>query len=609
VNDPLEADPLARELEALLVKTRGLRMDARVSAFMRPDPPTLPHGATLADAIEVMVSHRIDGVPIVNDQGALVGLMTKTLALREINQRGRGDAPVRAIMKTDPLVARPGDDISTLIAANVGSLPVVDAGRVVGIVTLSDTIRAYFSSLLDVKALKEELAGTIASSFDGIYLTDASGRVLQANEAFTRITGMAREELLGFTMDELVSRGVFKQPLDLSALQQGQTVTISQEVRTGKEILVTSNPIRDEGGRLLRVVHNVRDMTELNSLRDQLEKAEGLSHHYKEQLDRIRGAGRYLAKSKRSRDLVALVMRLSQVDVTVLVLGESGVGKEMIAEMLHENSPRRDKPLIAVNCAAIPETLLESELFGYEAGAFTGADKRGKAGMFELAHGGTIFFDEIGEMPLHLQSKLLRVIQQRIITRLGGSRAQQVDVRIIAASNSNLAEMVERDAFRKDLFYRLNVVPVVIPPLRERREEIPDFVFHFTTLFNRKYRLNRRFDERAIQRFMAYDWPGNVRELQNTVERAVLTSPEDIIRDVDFLGNAGAVETARPESDPAQLDLRAALTATERDLIERALASWGTTRKAAAALGLSQPTLVRKMAACGIQGKKSALRH
>jgi PAS domain S-box-containing protein len=179
-------------------------------------------------------------------------------------------------MKTDPLVARPSDDISTLIAANVGSLPVIDAGRVVGIVTLSDTIRAYFSSLLDVKALMEELAGIIASSFDGIYLTDASGRVLQANEAFTRITGMAREELLGFTMDELVARGVFKQPLDLSALQRGQTVTISQEVRTGKEILVTSNPIRDEGGRLLRVVHNVRDMTELNSLRDQLEKAEGL---------------------------------------------------------------------------------------------------------------------------------------------------------------------------------------------------------------------------------------------------------------------------------------------------------------------------------------------
>jgi len=583
-------------------------MDARVSTFMRPDPPTLPDGATLADAIEVMVSHRIDGVPIVDDRGTLVGLMTKTLALREINQRGRGDAPVRAIMKTDPLVARPSDDISTLIAANVGSLPVIDAGRVVGIVTLSDTIRAYFSSLLDVKALKEELAGIIASSFDGIYLTDASGRVLQANEAFTRITGMAREELLGFTMDELVARGVFKQPLDLSALQRGQTVTISQEVRTGKEILVTSNPIRDEGGRLLRVVHNVRDMTELNSLRDQLEKAEGLSHHYKEQLDRIRGAGRYLAKSRRSRDLVALVMRLSQVDVTVLVLGESGVGKEMIAEMLHENSPRRDKPLIAVNCAAIPETLLESELFGYEAGAFTGADKRGKAGMFELAHGGTIFFDEIGEMPLHLQSKLLRVIQQRVITRLGGSRSQQVDVRIIAASNSNLAEMAERDAFRKDLFYRLNVVPVIIPPLRERREEIPDFVFFFTTLFNRKYRLNRRLDERAIQRLMAYEWPGNVRELQNAVERAILTSPEDIIRDVDFLGKPGTVEATRSESDPAALDLRTALMATERDLIERALVRWGTTRKAAAALGLSQPTLVRKMAACGIKGRKSTVR-
>ena len=446
------------------------------------------------------------------------------------------------------------------------------------------------------KSLKEELATIIESSFDGIYLTDSSGRILRVNEAFTRITGIGSEELLNKTVDELVERGVFKHTIPLEALADGRPVTISQEVRTGKTILVTSNPIMDADGHISRIVHNARDITELNNLKNKLEQVESLSQHYREQLNKIKISNKYIAKAQSSKALIELVMRLSAVDTTVLITGESGVGKEIIAEILHENSDRRDKLMVTVNCAAIPENLLESELFGYEAGAFTGASRKGKIGAFELADGGTIFLDEISELPLNLQSKLLRALQQKVITRLGGNKPLKVDVRIIAATNQNLLEMVARREFRNDLFYRLNVIPIKILPLRDRKEEIPDLVSHFTKLFNKKYKLNKRLDERAVYDLMQYNWPGNVRELQNMIERNMITSEKDVINNLDF----GEDKPDRYRIDKvfkepiSALKLKTAVENLERDIIQDALHHHGTSRKAAFALGISQPTIVRK---------------
>ncbi|HEX7555346.1 MAG TPA: sigma 54-interacting transcriptional regulator, partial [Leptolinea sp.] len=446
------------------------------------------------------------------------------------------------------------------------------------------------------KSLKEELATIIESSFDGIYLTDSSGRILRVNEAFTRITGIGSEELLNKTIDELVERGVFKHTIPLEALADGRPVTISQEVRTGKTILVTSNPIMDANGHISRIVHNARDITELNNLKNKLEQAKSLSQHYREQLNKIKISNKYITKAQSSKALIELVMRLSAVDTTVLITGESGVGKEIIAEILHENSDRRDKLMVTVNCAAIPENLLESELFGYEAGAFTGASRKGKIGTFELADGGTIFLDEISELPLNLQSKLLRALQQKVITRLGGNKPLKVDVRIIAATNQNLLEMVARKEFRNDLFYRLNVIPIKILPLRDRKEEIPDLVSHFTKLFNKKYKLNKRLDERAVYDLMQYNWPGNVRELQNMIERNMITSEKDVIKNLDFgedKPDRYRIDTAFKESLSA-LKLKTAVENLERDIIQDALHHHGTSRKAAFALGISQPTIVRK---------------
>jgi PAS domain S-box-containing protein len=477
--------------------------------------------------------------------------------------------------------------------------PLAHKDNIIGAVAVFQDISDFeliSEELHYTKSLKEELATIIESSFDGIYLTDSSGRILRVNEAFTRITGIGSEELLNKTVDELVERGVFKHTIPLEALADGRPVTISQEVRTGKTILVTSNPIMDADGHISRIVHNARDITELNNLKNKLEQAESLSQHYREQLNKIKISNKYITKAQSSKALIELVMRLSAVDTTVLITGESGVGKEIIAEILHENSDRRDKLMVTVNCAAIPENLLESELFGYEAGAFTGASRKGKIGTFELANGGTIFLDEISELPLNLQSKLLRALQQKVITRLGGNKPLKVDVRIIAATNQNLLDMVSRKEFRNDLFYRLNVIPIKILPLRDRKEEIPDLVSHFTKLFNKKYKLNKRLDEMAVYDLMQYNWPGNIRELQNMIERNMITSEKDVIKSLDF----GEDKPHRYRTDTAfkeplsALKLKTAVENMERDIIQEALHHHGTSRKAAFALGISQPTIVRK---------------
>jgi len=228
-----------------------------------------------------------------------------------------------------------------------------------------------------------------------------------------------------------------------------------------------------------------------------------------------------IGRSKAVKQLIELIEKVAKTDSTVLLLGESGTGKSLIARTIHYESPRKDKPFVTVNCAAIPSELLEAELFGYEKGAFTGAYSA-KKGKFELASGGTIFLDEIGDMPLPLQAKLLRVIQDREIERLGGEKTIKVDVRIIAATNRDLKKLVEEGKFREDLYYRLNVIPIHVPPLRERREDIPILIEHFLNEFNKKYSKNVRFTREALQILLEYDYPGNVRELSNIIERIVI---------------------------------------------------------------------------------------
>jgi transcriptional regulator with PAS, ATPase and Fis domain len=303
------------------------------------------------------------------------------------------------------------------------------------------------------------------------------------------------------------------------------------------------------------------------------------------------------------KELVKIATRIARVDSTVLIQGESGVGKELIVDLIHSHSNRKKGPLIKINCGAIPENLLESEFFGYEPGAFSSASKNGKLGLFEVAAGGILFLDEIGDMPLSLQVKLLRVLQDKEITRVGGIKKQIIDVRILAGTNRNLADLITRNEFRQDLFYRLNVVPIRVPTLRERREDIPVLADYFMDYFIKKYcieNIDKNLDPNVIDCFMEHDWPGNVRELENLIERLIVTADHDKISvdDLPFWLNKSYQNGEDSESESQSL--RCAIEDTERKLLENAFSRCKSTYEVARILDINQSTVVRKAAKYGI---------
>jgi len=506
-----------------------------------------------------------------------------------------------------------GDRVTLDLVANTGkealvtSTPILDEnGKIIRVVTnVRDMteLNQLQRKLDQVQGLRErEMEAVIESSFDGLYVTDGQANTLRLNQGFERIMGVTAAECVGRNMEDLVEHGIFSRSGTLLALDKKEPVTITLVSKTGKEALVTSNPIFDEDGNIVMVVTNVRDITELNDLQRRLEHMEGLREWYETELQQLKleSSHQLVISSAKMKEVLNLVLRVAQVDSTVLVNGESGVGKELIAGIIHSNSNRKDGPFIKVNCGAIPDNLLESELFGYEAGAFTGANRKGKIGYFELAEGGVLFLDEIAELPLNLQVKLLRALQDHEVVRVGGVQPIKVDIRVLAGTNRNLMEMVEKKQFRLDLFYRLNVIPIYVPPLRERKEDIPVLVKYFLNNLNNKYQMNKHVDQRVIERFMDYSWPGNVRELENLVERLTITTINDVItlRDLPVNMITGTFE----EKEPSRiLPLKQALEKTERNLLETAYHQFKSTYQVAKALEVNQSTIVRKAAKYGLK--------
>lgn len=454
-----------------------------------------------------------------------------------------------------------------------------------------------------VEGLRErEMEAVIESMFDGLYVTDGQANTLRINKGFERVMGIKAEQCMGRNMRDLVKEGVFSRSGTLVALETGTRATISLTASTGKEALVTSNPIYDEQGNIIMVVTNVRDITELNDLQRRLERVEGLQELYKTELEQMKRESSHglIAISSKMKELVGMVIRIAAVDSTVLIQGESGVGKELIAEIIHSNSRCKDGPFVRVNCGAIPDNLLESELFGYESGAFTGASKSGKLGLFELAKGGIIFLDEIGELPMNLQVKLLRVLQDRTILRVGGVEPVKIDCRVLAGTNRDLRAMIEKNEFRLDLFYRLNVIPVTIPPLRERPEDIPVLINHFLKTFNQKYGMSKQLDTGVYNTLAEYSWPGNVRELENLMERLVVTCINSIIT-VNDLPLGILNDLRNPRQEAKLMPLKEALENTERALLEEAFACYRSSYTIAEVLKINQSTVVRKAQKYGIK--------
>lgn len=392
----------------------------------------------------------------------------------------------------------------------------------------------------------------------------------------------------------------------LKALHQRKKISMVTSSSEGNKIMVTSTPVFSGLNEIVYVYTFVQNLTEISKMKERLDSEIEMNNLLKSKLTSLmekRETSKLVGRSKKIKEIKELIPVIAKTDASILILGESGVGKEVLAKEIFLNSNRAEKPFLTINCSAIPENLLESEMFGYEKGAFTGA-VASKPGLFEIANGGTIFLDEIGTMPLSLQPKLLRVLQENEFMRVGGTKKISLDVRFISATNEKLMEMISSGKFRQDLYYRLNVIPVKIPPLRDRKDDIRILSERFLEEFNKKYNKRKIFNESALTGLEKYDWPGNIRELRNAIERLVIIGEKDVIceNQLSFLSQA---KEQLPDSDlPYNIDptfsLKDAVTKYEKALIQDALKKHKTTYGAAKALKTSQSMIARKSKSLGI---------
>ena len=480
--------------------------------------------------------------------------------------------------------------------------PIIEDGEIIGVLSIFQEISEYeqiISELQSYQKLHRELEAIFESSYDGFYVADGKANTIRVNKAYERISGLSREKLIGRNLNALVTERVFDTSVTLEVLKKKEPVTIMQEVMGDKQIMVTGTPIFDEEDDIVLVVTNVRDITELIELRAELEKSRHLSSRFYQSLVEHEGIEHALremvVKSQPMMQVVKTAIKVASVDNSVLIQGESGVGKSMLARLIHQISPRKECPFVKINCGTIPESLMESELFGYEKGAFTGAGQNGKAGLFETGHTGTVFLDEIAELRQDLQVKLLEMIEEKTFNRVGGTQPILVDIRIIAATNRDLMKMVKEGRFREDLYYRLNVVPIKIPPLRRRREDIPPLVMKVVETYNHIHNTNIRIGPRIIDRLKPYDFPGNVRELINIMERMMIMCENKRISIDDLPEEIQDITGVSQTLDMEGLTLKESLRKLEMKLIRTALEHSDSLSSAAARLGIHHSTLWRKI--------------
>jgi PAS domain S-box-containing protein len=679
---------------------------------MTKNPPFVKVGDRFEKVINIFKKTKINSVQVLNGNGEIQGIISQYHAFKLLSDGTPQETPVEDIMEENIKTIGPNVSVEELIKWNVSSLPVVENKKLLGLINLSDTIKAYNASMLELqrelsavvkavyngiisvdsnkqikfinksaeeafgidlnelkgvdidkiieanlisevvetgrqvvnrrieygnkafmtncscirddagsiigavcsfqdstgleetyrellhtKEMTEELNAIFESSFDGILVTDNEGVIKKVNSSFREII-KCKTDLTGKRID------ILEDVIDIDFFyilkEQKSTITTSCVLKEGGELLISANPVMGNGGAVEGMVANVRDITSLKLLENQVA---ALKELYKNELAKANAMKMFVFESTASKNVVELALRVAKVESTVLITGESGVGKEVVANLIHSNSSRKNMPFVKINCGAIPESLLESELFGYEAGAFTGAQRKGKPGIFEIASRGVLLLDEVGDLPLHLQVKLLRAIQEKEIMRIGGVKPVKIDVRIIAATNKDLKKMMEAGEFRKDLYYRLNVVPIHVPPLRERPEDLIALSKYYLNKINEKYGMQKQLGQAAMESIYLYEWPGNVRELENIIERAAVTTQGDTIE------NLGIPASDRLNGDSMLIrenidkNYKEMVQSYERKIISYALEKYRTTRKAGEALGLDQSTIVKKAIKLGIQIK------
>ncbi|SFE87279.1 sigma-54 interaction domain-containing protein [Alteribacillus iranensis] len=444
---------------------------------------------------------------------------------------------------------------------------------------------------------KDESERILESLQDDLLVTDVSGTITKVTHTMKKLYGVENDELVGQSVYDLEKAGIFKPAVTPMVKKNKKRTTIIQTTNDNKKLLVTGIPVFDDNGDLWRIATYSHDVTELVNIKDYLSEMEEEMERVLYELNRLRGQYLqeygFIARSSTMKRCLEMARQVADVDVNVLLLGESGVGKTQIAKMVHKESPRKDGPFIEVNCGAIPETLFESEFFGYAGGTFTGSNKNGKVGLAELAEGGTLFLDEVGELSLNNQVKVLKFIQEKEFYPVGGRKSKKVDFRLISATNRPLEKLVQEDKFREDLFFRLNVVPITIPPLRERTPDIIPLIEHFVQEFSEKYEREIQLEKGAMKLLSEHDWRGNVRELMNVIERLIVTTPSNVLKPEDiWMPNKS---TDQQDKFSFQGSLPETLASVEEKIIKEAASQCRTTTEMAEWLGISQPSVVRKL--------------
>lgn len=552
----------------------------------------------------LMVTDENDVITVFNPAAEkILGLLTKEMVGKKVYDVIPGSRlHIVNRTRTPELACRQTIGNSVIITNRT---PIVVDGQVKGAVAIFEDISALENvtwELREVKELKERLQLVLESVQDGICVLDKDGRITYVNPAYLQIVGQSRDQLIGQNVSQLSPHGARSK-----VLASGRQVlgSISRKPN-GVTVIANVSPIIVDG-EITGVVSVVKNVTEVHDLLEKLNQVAAKAEYLEQELRRTKKPGRafekFIGRCGKIMDALATAAKAAEGMSTVLIHGESGTGKELVAEGIHNSSPRSEGPFIRINCAAIPSGLLESELFGHEKGSFTGAGKK-KLGKFELANKGTIFLDEIGEMEKNMQVKLLRVLQEKEFDRVGGEETIKVDIRIIAATNQNLEKMVADGEFRKDLYYRLNVIPLFLPPLRERKEDIPLLAEHFIKKISNDLGKEIKGIKRdALDVLIKYRWPGNIRELENIIERVVTLTdgPYIEISDLPLFFREETITETDPILSSISHGAILPWEEYERQIIKSTLEKYGSFNAAGKVLGLTHKTVAAKAQKYGIE--------
>ena len=555
----------------------------------------------LEKAIKIMLDENLREVFISNDVGMLMGVISLTDISKIENREEKQDEAVEKFIRRKELITVSKTDSlefcrNLMIEKNIGRLPVIEDTRIIGVVREKE-IRDYF--YMGIEVITEKLNTTINNIHEGVCAVDQDGKVILWNESAEKLYNVPSEKVIGKNLKEY-----FPDAIMLEILKTKKPV--SNRYHSPKEnsyVVISAVPII-VNGEFLGVVSSERDVTEVKNLSSELRKANTTLRFLKGEVKKFSNEnfGNIIGQSDELLKQIEVARQVAETEAAVLMAGESGTGKEVFARAVHDESGRSGL-FVPVNCSAIPSGLFESEFFGYEEGAFTGAKKRGKMGVVELANNGTLFLDEIGDMPLFMQAKLLRLLQEKEFRRVGGEKNVTVNIRVISATNKDLKEMVSKGEFREDLYYRINVVEIYLPPLRKRKGDVAILIYHFLNEICEKYDIEvPEIREDVISTLESYSWEGNIRELKNTVERLVIMSKENIIKKEAIPEYILSKVNKKNKVIEYPLDLNEAKKKIEIDTINKALKiAKGNKVKAAHLLNVPRSTLYYKMENYGIE--------